>query len=117
MQRPIRRSGTGNFLPSHSMKQPLENWRSTATVIDGSTCDKNHGVHLVHLNGRKVRKSSGPPQPGPHWSGCRIPYLSYVAMYLVGAQKLVHILSGTHGIVPAAKQFVRNEVKSAHFRV
>src|ERR1022692_1701334 len=36
---------------------------------------------------------------------------------LVGAQELVHILSGAYGIVPAAKQFVGNEVELTHFRV
>jgi hypothetical protein len=36
---------------------------------------------------------------------------------LVGAQNLVHILSGPYGIVPAAKQFVGNEVELAHCRV
>ena len=40
-----------------------------------------------------------------------------VRVRLVGAQELVHILSGPYGIVPAAKQFVGNEVELAHFRV
>ena len=36
---------------------------------------------------------------------------------LVGAQKLVHILSWAYGVVPATEHFVGNEVELTHFRV
>src|ERR1035437_943096 len=36
---------------------------------------------------------------------------------LAGAQNLVHILSGAHGIVPTTEHFVGNEVELTHFRV
>jgi hypothetical protein len=44
-------------------------------------------------------------------------FLHAILAALVGAQELVHILSGAYGIVPAAKQFVGNEVELTHFRV
>jgi hypothetical protein len=69
---------------------------------------KRWSTGLVHLNGRKVRKSSGPPRPGPHWSGCRIPYLSYVAMYLAiaSSRKLpkVRLLRCHDASIPHTRQ-------------
>ena len=42
---------------------------------------------------------------------------AYLKAYLVGAQELVHILTGAYGVVPTTKHLVGNEVELTHFHL